>query len=62
MPLGLPRRRQLGFCMQELRLLYCAGVRLTKLSLNFISGCAELFDRSAHPTGKLRQFLRAEQK
>ena len=29
--------------------------------LNFISGCAKLFDRSTHPTGKLRQFFRAKQ-
>src|SRR5207302_2686196 len=34
---------------------------LTQSPLNFISGCAKLFDRSAHPTGKLRQLLGAEQ-
>src|SRR5260370_18560949 len=61
-PLGWPRRLQVGFCVYEFWLGYFAGVGLTQPPLNFISGRAKLFDRSTHPTSKLRQLLRAEQK
>jgi len=61
MPLGLPRRRQLAFCIQQFGWRYAAGAGLTELPLNLISGCAELLDRPTHSSSELRQFFCSEQ-
>ena len=58
---GLPRRRQLAFASNKLGCATPPPIALTQSPLDFIAGCAELVDRSAHPTGKLRQLLRAKQ-
>ena len=59
--LDWPRRLRVGFCVYEFWLGYFAGVGLTQPPLNFISGCAKLFDRPAHTSGKFGQLLRTEQ-
>jgi hypothetical protein len=61
-PSRLLGRWQLLLCVQELRRNCSAGFGLRQFSLNFISSGAELFYRTPHPSGKLGQLLRAEQK
>src|SRR4029077_15093045 len=58
-PLGLPW--QLGLCIEGFWHGF-AGDGLTQPLLNLISGRAEFLYRSTHPTGKLRQFFRTEEK
>jgi hypothetical protein len=49
------------FCIQQFYLCYSAGAGLMKPFLYLISSCAELFYRSTHPSGKLRQLLCTKQ-
>jgi len=57
---GWPRRLQVGFCVYEFSVALLRWRWTGPSPSQFHLGCAKLFDRSTHPTSKLRQLLRAD--